>query len=263
MNELEEYYGKYNEEKRLLRVYGQIEYRTTMHYIHELLTGNPTAKIADIGPGTGRYTIPLAEEGYNLTAVELVNYNLGILKQKAEREKLTNVTAFQGNALDLHRLSRDSFDLVLLLGPLYHLFKEEEKIQALKEAKRIVKPDGKIIAGYIMNEYAVVMFGAKEGHLLESISKGKLDSDFHVRNSIEDLFSFDRTEDIVRYREAAGLCSVKLVSQDGPTNYIRPIIEEMREEAFEMFYRYHLSTCERPDLIGAGCHTIDILYKSE
>ena len=77
--ELEQYYNKFCEEKRLTRRHGNIEFVTSMKYIHKYL--KPDDKILDIGAGTGRYSVALADEGYDVTAVELVKYNLGILKQ--------------------------------------------------------------------------------------------------------------------------------------------------------------------------------------
>ena len=82
MTELEKYYNKFNEDKRLLSRHGQVEFITSMKYIHECLVDMENPKILDIGAGTGRYSVALAEEGYDVTAVELVKYNLGILKQK-------------------------------------------------------------------------------------------------------------------------------------------------------------------------------------
>ena len=86
MTNLEEYYNKFNEEKRLLRRHGQVEYITTMKYIHKYLEGKPGASILDVGAGTGRYSVALAEEGYDVTAVELVKHNLGILKSKGSSD---------------------------------------------------------------------------------------------------------------------------------------------------------------------------------
>ena len=74
---LEEHYGKFNEEKRLLRRHGQVEYITSMKYIHKYLEEFDAPKILDIGAGTGRYSVALCEEGYDVTAVELVKRNLG------------------------------------------------------------------------------------------------------------------------------------------------------------------------------------------
>ena len=82
MTELEQYYNKFCEEKRLGRRHGQVENQITMNYIHKYLESIPSASIIDIGAGTGRYSVQLASEGYDVTAVELVKYNLGILKSK-------------------------------------------------------------------------------------------------------------------------------------------------------------------------------------
>ena len=131
MTELEQYYNKFNEEKRLSSRHGQVEYITTMKYIHKYLEDMPQAAILDIGAGTGRYSVALAQEGYDVTAVELVKYNLGILKSKN-----SSVKAYQGNALNLKRFADESFDMTLLFGPMYHLYTEEDKQKALAEAKR-------------------------------------------------------------------------------------------------------------------------------
>lgn len=262
MNELEAYYGKYNEEKRLLRPYGRIEYLTTMKYIHDFIGERKDMKILEVGAGTGRYSVTLAEEGYDITAVELVNYNLGILKQKAERKGLTNIRAFQGNALNLKKCADASFDLVLILGPLYHLFSFKEKVRALQEARRVVKKDGAVFAAYIMNDFGVIQYGFKEGHANEALESGKLDSTFHIRNDITDLFDFVTLSDIETYNEAAGLERIKIVAADGAANYMRETISGMDEALFEAFFRYHLTVCERPDLMGASCHTLDILKKN-
>ena len=104
MTELEQYYNKFCEEKRLGRRHGQVEYIITMKYIHKYLEGMQNPRIIEIGAGTGRYSVQLADEGYDVTAVELVKYNLGILKSKG-----SSVKAYQGNALRLSRFADASF----------------------------------------------------------------------------------------------------------------------------------------------------------
>lgn len=259
MTELEEYYNKFNEEKRLNSRHGQVEFRTSLKYIHKYIdpdTPPQDFKILDIGAGTGRYSVALAEEGYDVTAVELVKYNLGILKSKN-----SSVKAMQGNALNLKKLASDQFDLTLLFGPMYHLFGFEDKLKALNEAKRVTKPGGIILVAYCMNEYSVLTYAFKEKHVLECMAEGRFTEDFHTISTKENLYDYVRLEDIDALNRAAGLERMQILSPDGPANYMRPFLNQLTDEEFEYFIQYHMSTCERPDLIGAGAHTLDILKK--
>lgn len=264
MTELEAYYNKFNEEKRLNSRHGQVEFITSMKYIHCYLDklcadlsddkGKISIKILDIGAGTGRYSVPLAEEGYDVTAVELVKHNLGRLKQKSPL-----VHAYQGNATKLSRFEDNCFDMTLLFGPMYHLKTEEEKIKALCEAKRVTRPGGYLLVAYIMNEYSVITYAFKEKHILEGMKDGSLDETFHCTDKANPLYSMVRLEDIEQLNERAGLKRCRIIAADGAANYIRPYLNALSEEEFECFLKYHLSTCERMDLMGATAHTVDIL----
>jgi SAM-dependent methyltransferase len=271
MTELEEYYNKFNEEKRLNSRHGQVEFRVSMKYIHEYLDEAAAdikaaalvndldlskIKVLDIGAGTGRYSVALSNEGYDVTAVELVKYNLGILKQKS-----SSVRAIQGNAMNLKKLESDYFDVTLLFGPMYHLFGFEDKKKALGEAKRVTKPGGVILVAYCMNEYGVITYGFKERHVLECLENNRFTKDFKTISGPSELYDYMRIEDIDALNKAQELDRIKLISPDGPANYIRPFLNQLSDEEFEAFVQYQLATCERADLIGAGAHTVDILRK--
>lgn len=257
--ELEKYYNKFCEEKRLTRRHGYVEFVTSMKYIHEYLPQEQKeqVKILDVGAGTGRYCVQLAEEGYDVTAVELVKYNLGILKSKK-----SSVKAYQGNALNLSRFADETFDMVLVFGPMYHLYTIEDKVRALQEAKRVLKKDGVILVAYCMNEYSILTYGFKEGHIRESIQNQKVDARFHVQAKEEDLYDYVRIEDIDAVNHGAGVYREKLISADGPANYMRTTLHAMDEETYQLFLEYHLSTCERAELLGASAHTLDIVRKN-
>ena len=262
MTELELYYNKFNEEKRLNSRHGQVEFITTMKYLHKYLDKlcekvvQSNVCILDVGAGTGRYSVPLAEEGYDVTAVELVKHNLSRLKQKSSKVK-----AYQGNALKLSRFSDESFDVTLVFGPMYHLLEEDEKVKALQEAKRVTKKGGFILVAYILNEYSVITHAFKDRHIKESIEKGMLDETFHCTKLANPLYSMVRLEDIVRLNQKAELQRVEIIAADGPANYIRPFLNALDDEEFQFFIEYHLATCERPDLMGASAHVVDILQK--
>lgn len=298
MTELEQYYNKFNEEKRFASRHGQVEYRVSMEYIRyylqccmqqrslkalksvglksEEFSLKSTIRLLDIGAGTGRYSIPLAEEGYNVTAVELVKYNLGILKKKAKAaaakrtmpddQTLGNalkLTAMQGTALRLKKLESNSFDVTLLFGPMYHITAFADKVKALMEAKRVTKEGGVILVAYCMNEYAVLTYAFKEHHILDCAKNGQLTEDFHTIADEKALYDYVRLEDIDALNQATGLERIKIISPDGAANYMRQVLNQMTEEEFAHFVQYQLAVCERQDLIGAGAHTVDILRKGK
>lgn len=264
MNALEEYYNKFNEDKRLNSRHGQVEFLTSMKYIHIYLEQIAQSRncmpeeirILDIGAGTGHYSIPLAEEGYDVTAVELVKHNISRLRQKNSR-----VHAYQADARNMPRLKENSFDLTLVFGPLYHLLTEEDQLQALWEAKRVTKPKGILMAAYIMNEFSVLTYAFKERHILEALQEGMLDEAYHCTEKANPLYHMMRLEDIERLNTQAGLQRIQMIAADGAANYIRQYLNALDEREFEEFVKYHLATCERMDLMGASGHTVDILQK--
>ncbi len=255
-DKLELYYNKFNEDKRLTRRHGKVEFITSLKYIEEALSLLDSPKILDIGAGTGRYSIYFADKGYDVTAIELLKCNLNVLKEKSNK-----VRAHLGNALNLGKFEDNSFDVTLLFGPMYHLASREEKIQALREAKRVTKQGGMIFVAYVMNEYGVLSYAFKEHNAIECTKDGRLDKNFHCTYTDKDLYSFVRLEDIDEINKTCNLNRIKIISADGPANYMRQTLNQMTEEEFELFINYHLSTCERLDLIGASAHTVDILTK--
>lgn len=255
---LEEHYNKFSEEKRLTRRHGQVEYLTTIRYIHkylEELNGNKNEiKIIDIGAGTGRYAIALAEEGYDVTAVELVKYNVGIMKSKN-----SNVKAYQGSALNLKKFKDQTYDVGLLFGPMYHLFTKEDKLKALSEAKRVIKSGGILFVAYLMADYSILIHGFRDNYIKESISNGKVNKDFSINNSEEDLYDYIRISQIDELNREIGTERLQMIAATGMANHMRSVLSAMDQETFEVFLEYHFATCEREDLLGASSHTVDIL----
>ena len=129
-------YIDYDEDSRLIKDrWHHVEYLTTMRYIQKFL--KPGAKILEIGAGTGRYSLTLAKMGYDVTAIDLTPKHVEIMKRKSRR--LKNFQCMVADALDLSMFKDNSFDMVLNLGPMYHLFCKKDKNQSVKETIRVAK----------------------------------------------------------------------------------------------------------------------------
>ena len=250
------YYNKFNEDKRLSSRHGIVEFITGINYINKYLDKYTNPKIIDIGAGTGKYSITLFKEGYDVKAVELVKHNLMTIKKNCKE-----IPCYQGNALNLSKEPDNTYDLVILFGPLYHLISFDDKVKALKEAKRILKDNGVIMISYYMNEYAIIKHGFIENKILEAKQNNEFDSTYHITPKDDDLYSMVRLEDIDLLNKTAGLKRIEIISQDGPTDYIRHIINKMDIDTFNEFINYHLSICNRHELLGASSHVLDIVTK--
>lgn len=257
MNEKEliEYYNKFNEDKRLTRRHGKVEFIVTLKYIHDYLNKMNNPKIIDIGAGTGKYSIELSNQGYDVTAIELVKHNLSYIK------KYDKIKSYQGNAIDLSRFKDETFDLTLLFGPMYHLIDKKDKIKALNEAKRITKKDGIIMVAYIMNDYCILTHGFKDNNILNAIENKMIDDSFKCIKWDNNLYSVYRIEDIDKLNEKVNLNRIKIITPDGPANYMRNTLNKMSDKEFDKFIEYVLSISDRKDMIGSSAHTIDILKK--
>lgn len=255
---LSKFYGSYDEEGRLLSKHGSVEYLTTMRYIEKYL--RPGTRILEIGAATGRYSHALAQRGYQMEAVELIPHNIEIFKEKTAPGE--NVTIRQGNAKNLEFFADDTFDITLLLGPMYHLFTKEEQTQALAEAIRVTKPGGIIFAAYCGNEATMIQYCFGRGMIREKRYRDLIDPvTFKAASDPAELFELYRREDIDALMAEFHVERLHYVGTDLATNYMRATIDEMEDELFDLYLQYHFAICERDDLVGASHHILDVFRK--
>ncbi len=256
---LTQFYSNYDEEGRLLSKHGSVEFLTTMRYIEKYL--HDGMRILEIGAATGRYSHALARRGYRVDAVELVQHNINIFREKTLPGE--DVTIRQGNAKDLGFFEDETFDMVLLLGPMYHLFAVNEQRQALAEALRVTKKGGIFMAAYCGNEATMVQYCFGRGMLKEERYRKLVDPvTFKAASDPAELFELYRREDIDALMEGFQTQRLHYVGTDMATNYMRPVIDEMDDEFFNLYLQYHFSICERPDCVGVSHHILDIHRKN-
>ena len=251
------FYAGIDEDSRLRRSrHGQLEYLTTMHYIRRYAAEG--SRILEIGAGTGRYSIVLAKVGYAITAVELVESNLAVLRQNSEG--LSSLSAYQGDATDLSRFADNTFDVTLLFGSMYHLYSSEDTHRALDEAIRVTKEGGVILTAFL-SVHAILFNNYLNGHLQQGLVEN-FDSAGCVRHFEEQLFTgYDIAgfEQLFRQKPVQHLTTAAADS-------ILELAEERRDfamsdEEFRLFAAHHLATCETRELLGCSSHLLHICRK--
>lgn len=251
------FYSGIDEDGRLERSrHGQLEYATTMHYIRRHAV--PGSRILEVGAGTGRYSVALARAGHAVTAVELVSHNLAQLRQNAAG--LDNLRAHQGDATDLSRFADGTFDMTLLLGPMYHLYTPEDVHRALDEAIRVTKPGGVIFTAFL-SVHAILFNNYLNGHLLAGLAEN-FDGEGRVRHFEEQLFTGYDPADFEALFVDKPVQHLATVAADG----ILELAEDrsdfaMSDEEFAAFAAHHLATCETRELLGSSSHLIHICRK--
>lgn len=255
-----DFYNNYDEDSRLEPKHGTVEFLTTMRYIEKYLKSGD--HVLEIGAGTGRYSHALARQGYTVDAIELIEHNIEIFRKNTSA--VENVSVVQGNALDLCAFPDDKYDITLLLGPLYHLYTERDKQQAIREAIRVTKKGGIIFAAYVISDGCLLDEGFKRSNInvAEYVKNGLLDSEtFAAKSEPKDLFELVRKEDIDNLMSAFPITRLHYVATDGCALFMREAIDAMDSETFQLYLKYHFATCERGDLLGVTSHAVDIFKK--
>ena len=153
---IKNYYKHFDEKNRLRNDNsGKLEFLMTMGILEKNLpvvsTNNGAeVSILDLGGGAGVYSFPLAKKGYKVTLADLSETLLAQAKKLKEEDKVHNlISCDQVNATDLSCYKDNSFDVVLLFGPLYHLTEKDEREKCVGEIRRVLKTGGKIFASFI------------------------------------------------------------------------------------------------------------------
>ncbi len=258
MEALKNYYTTHDEDARLTTKRGSVEFLTTIHYIEKYLKRG--MRLLEIGAGTGRYSHYLAQKGYTVDAVELMECNIEVFK--ANTKPGENVTIQKGDAIDLYNIESDKYDITLLFGPMYHLYAKEDELSALSEAIRVTKKDGIIFAAYCNNDSTVYSFGFVRGGFKGGAYDHLIDFEtFKLSSTPKEVFTLYRKEEIDSLMSRFNTQRLHYVGTDMITRFIGSTVDEMDDETFELYMKYHLSICERYDMVGASNHVLDVFRK--
>ena len=255
---LNDHYTNYDEDSRLIGSnHNKVEYITTLKYINPFL--KPDSKILEVGAATGRYSLHFAELGYNVHAIDYVEHNIKILKSRIK--KGMKIKAEQGDALDLSRFKDNTFDITLILGPLYHLYTLEDQKKAIEEAIRVTKEGGIIAIAYLTSD-SIMIGWALDGHLIDG-QDVDFDKNYKIINSEEGVFAAFYIEEFKNIMKEFNVQHLNNITTDGMSEHLAEKIDALTEEEFKVWVDYHLSTCEREDLQGYSNHMLYICKKNK
>ena len=162
-----------------------------------------------------------------------------------------SIDLVHGNALDLSRYDSESFDVVLLFGPLYHLHEEADKLRCIEEAKRVCKPGGKIFFAFISNDIVILtMQQCQEDYLLN----GDYNKDTFRLDDFP--FVFHTVDHARELMVKAGIRVRHEVASDGASELLQELVNGLDRESYEQYLRYHFYICEKPEFLGMSNHLL-------
>lgn len=261
MSKVQNFYDKnVQSEWERLGVRHRTEFGLTMRAMKDFLPPAP-ARVIDIGGGPGRYALALAERGYGVTLVDLSEVNLAFARQKASEGNIRLDDSIQADALDLSVFPASSFDAALLMGPLYHLLIYEERVQALQEARRLLKPGGLIFAAFI-SRFAAFRDAAAKGAswvLEKPATTEKILAtgiDVSEAEGFTDAY-FAHPDEVIPLVESAGFETVLRMGCEGVVAGHENFVNSLEGEKFEFWADLNYRIAKDPAAIGASDH---ILY---
>ena len=264
MNRVERYYDQeaLNEWQRLER--HPTEFAVTMLALAEFLP-SPPARIVDIGGGPGRYAIALAQKGYSVTLVDLSQDSLTLAQEKAQEAGVTLDAVVHANALDLADLASCTYDTALLFGPLYHLLTRSERLQAVHEALRVLRPGGSLFATFI-TRFAQFRWAARYDPAWlardRDYTEQFLESGIHRVPGLFTDAHFAHPDEIVPLMESAGLSTVRVLGCEGAVSHIEEGIDQLEGDDWEYWVQLNYRLGQEPSMYGASDHLLYVGHKS-
>lgn len=244
-------YSFFDEKSRLNRSKAaRVEFTTTVKYIEKYLKQG--MRILDIGAGAGEYSLYFADKGYRVNAVELADKNI-----EEFRRKITgNIDLRQGNALDLSDFEDETFDIVLLFGPLYHLHEESDRNRAIEEAKRVLKNDGTLFVAFINND---MLHYTEWGYDPDYLLNGEYDKEtFKADDFPFVFFNLNQCREMLTYN---GLDIIHEIASDGMSELLEDRINKLDDAGYAQYLKMHFFYCEKPEHLGKTNHFLFVAKK--
>jgi len=255
------YYDQGRERSRL-ETTSRLEYLRTRELLERFLPV-PPARVLDVGGGAGAYAVPLIESGYDVVLVDPVPLHVDQARQSGV------ISAVVGDARSL-KFDDDSFDAVLMLGPLYHLTEREERVCALHEAARAVRPSGVIVAA-VISRFASTFDGLHAGFLLDNGFERIVETDLATgrhenADAVPGWFTtayFHHPDELDGEFVDAGCQVDDVLAVEGPTSGMRDLEAWLDDDERRAILLRAIGRVEsEPSLFGSSSHMLIVARPS-
>jgi ubiquinone/menaquinone biosynthesis C-methylase UbiE len=265
--EIIDFYSKGGEIDRLYQPNFIVEGIRTKQIIERYLD-HPNMHILDIGGGAGHYAFWLQQKGHRVTLIDISPEHIEAVKAEGQKTGLHLEKAEEGNATDL-QFNSDKFDLVLMLGPLYHLTEKSARIQAIKEAGRVLKPGCTLIIA-IISRYASLIDGFNRDLINDDeffeVVHNDLATGIHENPTNNPQYFttayFHKTQELAEEIHESGLKLEKLIAVESFGWFIKDIDQKVKDESYLRKLLGTISAVEsNPDLLAISPHIAAVVTK--
>lgn len=259
-NYVVESYENYKEEDRLTTNNARrIEFVNTVKALDEHIQKN--SKILDCAAGTGVYAFYFAEKGHDVTATDITPRHIDIINQNLADKQYSMKTAVL-DATDLSVFADESFDVVLNMGPFYHLISEEQRNRCMDECIRVLKKNGILATAYIPRFYVFQYVATSNRNYIDSALAKQLIETGVLKHSDEKCFWTDTyyssKEEMEQLYLSKNLKITDHFAQDGLAPLLSQQVDQWNETEFDVWCQYHYSVCREQSILGASNHVIII-----
>ncbi|MCP5099021.1 MAG: class I SAM-dependent methyltransferase [Chloroflexi bacterium] len=264
MNVVEQMYDEDSEHEWQRLERHRTEFGVTLRALAAYLP-SPPATIFDIGGGPGRYAIALAKQGYDVTLLDLSQNNLSKAQEMAKEANVSLTRIVHGNALDLSDFADDSFDAVLMFGPLYHLLESSERQRAIGEGMRMLKDNGRFFAAFV-TRFAPFRDAAanypdwlpnNRDYAEHLLATGKHDQGKGFVNAY-----FAHPTKIAPLMESVGLSTLNLIGCEGVVSAVEEKVNQLTGADWDLWVDFNYRMGQEPSLHGAAEHLLYIGEKT-
>ena len=263
MNYVVESYEKYKEEDRLTTNNARrIEFFTTIRVFESIFPKN--SKILDCASGTGIYSFFLAEKGYDVTATDITPRHIKYIDKELKSKPFKMHTAVL-DATDLSKFKNETFDIVLNMGPFYHLIDMELRKKCMQECLRVLKKGGILVTTYISCYFVFPFVSTSDTKYLNEELANQLFNTGIQRHDDPNCFWTDTyyasPDEMEKYYNEKSIEILEHFAQDGISPILSTVIDSLNETQFKTWCNYHYLSCREKSTIGASNHVAIIGIK--